>query len=85
MRHRTRRFTTDKTTKAVFDELQSKIAENLKIEAERIRYVKGIDPGQFGEAGWRWEVFYRDQWRKFPWQFDGPLSVTRDMVRRWCG
>ena len=85
MRHGTRRFTTDKTTKIVISQLQSKIAENLGIKAERIRYVKGMEPGQFEEVGWRWEVFYRDQWRELPWHFDGPLSVTRDLVRQWYG
>ncbi|MCS7469116.1 hypothetical protein NZK35_20885 [Stieleria sp. ICT_E10.1] len=61
MRHGTRRFTTNKTADNVFDELQTKIAGNLRIDVERIRYVKGTDPGQYGEVGWRWEIYYRDQ------------------------
>ena len=85
MRRRTRRYVTDKTTETLRDELQTKIAGNLRVEAKRIRYVKGTEPGQYGEVGWRWEIFYRDQWRELPWHFDGPLCVTQDLVRQWYG
>lgn len=54
-------------------------------QLKRIRYVKGTEPGQYGEVGWRWEIFYRDEWRELPWHFDGPLCVTRDLVRQWYG
>ena len=70
----------------IIPDLRLRIAANLQIDADRIRWIRGEFPGQFGESGnWRWELFYRDQWRELPWHYDGPLLVTREMVRAWYG
>ena len=69
----------------VTQETRAKIAINLAIDVDRIRWHNATDPGLFGEIGWRWEIFYRDQWRELPWNFNGPLEVTRALVRRWYG
>ncbi|MCA9139667.1 MAG: hypothetical protein KDB00_23000 [Planctomycetales bacterium] len=75
----------DKTRDRITEAMRQAIADNLRIDADRIRYARGDGPGQFGESGMRWEIFYRDQWRELPWHFDGPQCVTRDLVRRWYG
>ena len=85
MRHGTRRYATNKTPDNVIDDVRKGIAANLQIDADRIRYVRSDEPGQFCETGWRWEILYQDQWRELPWHFDGPKCVTRELVRRWYG
>jgi hypothetical protein len=85
MRRRTRRGTANKTHDQVIAEMQVRIAENLRITLDRIRYHNAATPGQFKETGWRWEIFYRDEWRELPWHFDGPLAVDRELVRHWYG
>ena len=85
MRHGQRRFSTDKAPDQVTEGIRAAIAANLQIDADRIRYVRSDQPGQFDETGWRWEVFYRDQWRELPWHHDGPKYVTRALVRQWYG
>lgn len=84
MRHGTRRSTAPNSPAEVKEDMRHRIAANLRIDPERIRYHNATEPGQFGETGWRWEIFYRDQWRELPWHFDGPLCVDRELVRRWC-
>ena len=85
MRHGTRRSKAPKTRAEVIEEMRHRIAGNLRIDPERIRYHNATEPGQFRETGWRWEIFYRKQWRELPWHFDGPLRVDRDLVCRQYG
>lgn len=61
------------------------IARNLAIDPARIRY---FDPGyqsEMGVTGNRWQIYYRDSWQDLPWHFNGPLCVTREMVRAKLG
>jgi hypothetical protein len=81
MRHGQRRFSTDKTPDQVTEGIRAAIAANLLIDADRIRYVRSDQPGQFVETGWRWEILYQDQWRELPWHHDGPKYVTWALVR----
>lgn len=86
MRHGTRRYTTGTAPITVIAEMRAKIAANLRIDPERIRYNERPETGgQFGEMLPRWEIHYGDQWRELPWHHDGPLCVTRELVRRWYG
>lgn len=86
MRHGTRRYQANQTSNEVIASLRYRIAGNLGIAPDRIRYVKGRFPGQFRETDmWRWEIYYSDQWRELPWHFDGPLGVDRELVRKWYG
>ena len=86
MRHRgTRRNGPSKTPEQAIEELRVGIAKNLKIDADRIRYGNLGRQGRLGTDDPHWLIFYRDQWRELPWHFDGPLNVTRAMVRNWYG
>ena len=83
MQHRQRRFSTNKSPDQVTEGVRAAIAANLQIDADRIRYIRSDEPGQFLETGWLWEIFYRDEWRELPWHHGGPKYVTRALVR-WC-
>lgn len=86
MRHGTRRYQTHQSADQVTASLRKRIVKNLCLSPECVRYVKGRFPGQFRETDvWRWEIYYRDQWRELPWHFDGPLGVDRELVRKWYG
>lgn len=85
MRKGGRRITTDASGDQIIAEMTVAIAANLRIESSRIRYIKPTTPGQFGETDPRWEIHYRGEWRELPWHFDGPLCVTRALVRKWYG
>ena len=76
---------TDKAPDQVTEGIGAAIAANQHIDADRIRYVRSDQPGQFDETGWRWEILYRDEWRELPWHHDGPKYVTRALVRQWYG
>ena len=82
MLHGTRRMTTGTTAGEVIADMRIRTAENLNIDADRIRYVRSDQPGQFGETDWRWEILYQDQWRELPWHFDGPLPADQDSKRK---
>ena len=63
--------------------MRQRIAESLAIDPDRLRMH---DPGEqsvIGVTGDRWQIFYADQWQDLPWHFDGPLGVTRVLVRQW--
>ncbi|MCC9600760.1 hypothetical protein LOC67_09305 [Stieleria sp. JC731] len=71
---------------AFTEAMRIKIATNLKIDVDRIRYNHQPEtPGQFGEVQQRWEILYRDEWRELPWHFEGPEYVDRQLVKRWYG
>ncbi len=67
--------------------MRQAIAAKLEIDPERIRYGALADgkPGRMNTEGEHWQIYYRDQWRELPWHFDGPLGVTRELVRKWWG
>ncbi|TWT56544.1 hypothetical protein [Allorhodopirellula solitaria] len=67
--------------------MRQAIAANLDIDPERIRYGPLADgkPGRMNTAGDHWQIYYRDEWQELPWHFDGPLWVTRELVRKWWG
>jgi WD domain, G-beta repeat len=67
------------------DGLRIKIARNLDIDPQRVRYFDPGEPSSIGVRGERWQIHYRDDWRDLPWHHDGPLYVTRELVRRWLG
>lgn len=63
--------------------MRQAIAVNLSIDPTRLRMH---DPGAqsvIGVTGERWQIFYGDQWQDLLWYFDGPLGVTRELVRKW--
>ena len=80
-----RRNSTDKETDQVTEELRHAIAANLDIESDRIQYGSLGRQGKFGTTDPHWLIHYRGEWRELPWHFDGPLLVTRAMVRAWYG
>ncbi len=87
-RHRGRRHNSNQEDAAnVIEEIQLAIAARLEIAPDRIRYGPLDDGrrGKLGTEGDHWQIFYRDQWRELPRHFDGPLWVTRDLVRKWWG
>jgi serine/threonine-protein kinase len=43
------------------------------------------DSSLLGTEDPHWLILYRGEWRELPWHFDGPLGVTRDLVRQWWG
>ena len=62
--------------------MRLKIGDNLGIDLVRVRY---FDPGiqsSIGVVGDRWQIWYPDQWQDLPWHFDGPLTATRELVRK---
>jgi hypothetical protein len=65
--------------------MRQKIAVNLFIVADRLRYHDPGQPSRIGVTGQRWQIFYGGQWSDLPWHFDGPLEVTRELVRQWLG
>jgi hypothetical protein len=65
--------------------MRLRIATNLEIEVERIQHGNLGQHGKLGTTDPHWLIFYRDQWRELPWHFNGPLNVTREMVRAWHG
>lgn len=73
------------TLEKTLAEMLTKIAARLAIDPERVRYITLPEPTSIGVTGERWQIWYRDQWQDLPWHFDGPLCVTRDLVRRWLG
>lgn len=86
MRHRnTRRSGPSQGPRQVIQEMRLKIAANLAIDPERIKYGRLGRKGKLGTDDPHWMVFYRNKWRELPWHFDGPLNVTRGMVRHWYG
>ncbi len=65
--------------------MQAKIAANLGVDPVRVRY---FDPGEqdaLGVEGARWMLWYDGRWQSMPWHFNGPLDVTRDLVRAKLG
>lgn len=86
MRHRfTRRHTTSTSPSQIREQLREKIANNLGIDIARIRYGNLGSTGRLGTNDPHWLIYYRDRWCELPWHFDGPLGVTRTMIRQWHG
>jgi|GEM_PF-2181883 len=69
----------------VLEKMRHQIAANLAIDADRLRYHDPGQPSRIGVTGQRWQIHYRGEWRDLPWHFDGPLCVTRELVRQWLG
>ena len=86
MRHRhTRRSGPHLTAVEAIEQLRLKVARNLQVDPDRIKYGHLGHIGKLGTSDPRWLIFYRDEWRELPWHFDGPGGVTRDLVRQWHG
>ncbi len=84
MRHRyTRRNGPNRNEAQVIESIRQKIASNLRIDPDRIQRGRLGRKGKLGTDDPHWMIFYRGEWRELPWHFDGPLSVTREMVRQW--
>jgi hypothetical protein len=73
------------TLEKSLDDLRQQVASNLRIDPDRLRYVDTGERTSIGVTGERWQIFYNDKWQDMPWHFDGPLGVTRDLVRQWLG
>jgi len=73
------------TLEKTLDALRQSVASNLRIDPDRLRYIDTGKPTPIGVTGMRWQILYNDQWQDLPWHFDGPLGVTRELVRRWLG
>ncbi|WP_146393492.1 hypothetical protein [Allorhodopirellula solitaria] len=87
-RHRGRSHKPNQShTAPVIDEMRLAIAARLEIDSDRIHFGPLEDDlqGRLGTGGDHWQIFYRDQWRELRWHYDGPLWVTRDLVRTWWG
>ena len=86
-RHRPHRRDPGKTVEGLQEELRHRIARNLSIAPDRIRFGPLPDGrrGKLNTVGDHWQIFYHGEWRELPWCFDGPDGVTRELVRRWHG
>lgn len=87
-RHRGRRRKLTESDRDTFlEETRQAIAVKLDIDPDRLRYgpLEGGAQGRLGTNGDHWQIYYRDEWRELPWHFDGPVWVTREMVRKWWG
>ncbi len=69
----------------VIEGMRHLITRDLAIDAVRLRYCDPGKTSRIGVTGQRWQIHYRDQWQDLPWHFDGPLGVTRELVRQWLG
>ncbi len=73
------------TLEQTIEDTRLKIAANLRIDPDRIRYGRLGRLGKLGTEDPHWLILYSGEWRELPWHFDGPLGVTRDLVRQWWG
>lgn len=82
-----RRRLTDSDRDKFKEELRIVIAAKLDIDPDRLRYgpLEGGAQGRLGTGGDHWQIHYRDEWQELPWHFDGPMWVTREVVRKWWG
>jgi hypothetical protein len=65
--------------------MRQEIAAKLAIDPARLRYHDPGEKSAMGVDGERWQIYYRDEWQDLPWHFDGPLGVTRELVRAKLG
>ena len=84
-RHGRRHRDPGASVESIQGRLRHEIASKLRVDPDRIRYAELPTKGRYGTEGAHWQIFYLGEWRELPWHFEGPMNVTRAMVRQWWG